>query len=412
MGCPRNNSTSSVALHTSSLSPNSFFLSLTSTSVCNLLRPFHALLDSGSSHSFVNKAFAVNNKLKFSYLPNPILLRMFDGSTPSNVSKKVRMPITFSTGETHHLEFFVTMLDENYSLVLGYDWLAQYNPSIDWMETKIMFREPKHPKGKLVSGKKVDIHMVSALTMAKICRDLGTPTFVISTTDLTPLQVTATNTLNNIPAKYHDFSDIFSGEKAGTLAPHRPYDLQINVKEGVKPIHGPIYSLSPPELVALWEFLKEHTKSRFIHPSKSPWGSPVLFVKKKDGSLCLCMDFHALNRVMEKDCYPLPLISDLLTSPAPARIYSKIDLKHAYHLVCITEGDEPKTAFHTCYSSYKWRVMPFRLSNAPVAFQRFINEVLGDLLDICMLGYLDDILVYLDSLEDHRNHVCEVLSHL
>src|SRR5260221_8951385 len=156
MGCPQNNSASSTSLHTSSLSPNSFFLSLTSTSACNLLRPFHALLDSGSSHSFVNEAFAVNNKLKFSYLPNPILLRMFDGSTPSNVSKKVQMPITFSTGETHHLEFFVTMLDENYSLVLGYDW----------METKITFREPKHPKGKLASGKKVDICMVSALTMA------------------------------------------------------------------------------------------------------------------------------------------------------------------------------------------------------------------------------------------------------
>ena len=122
-------------------------------------------------------------------------------------------------------------------------------------------------------------------------------------TNLTPLQVTAANTLNNILAKYHDFSNIFSGEKAGTLAPHRPYDLQINVEEGAKPIHGPIYSLSPLELAALWEFLKEHTKSGFICPSKSPWGSPVLFVKKKDGSLCLCVDFHALNRVMEKDHY-------------------------------------------------------------------------------------------------------------
>src|SRR6266446_8803186 len=133
----------------------------------------------------------VDNKLKFSYLPNPILLRMFDGSTPSNISKKAWMPITFSTGETHHLEFFITMLDENYSLVLGYDWLARYNPSIDWTETKITFREPKHPKGKPVSSEKVDIHMVSALTMAKICRDLGTPTFVISTANLTPLQAMA-----------------------------------------------------------------------------------------------------------------------------------------------------------------------------------------------------------------------------
>src|SRR5260221_763083 len=280
------------------------------------------------------------------------------------------------------------------------------------METKITFREPKNLKEKLASSEKIDIRMVSALTMTKLCKDPGTPAFVISLADLIPSQATATDTLDSILDEYRDFRDIFSGEKVGTLAPHRPYDLQINIEEGVKPIHGPIYSLSPPELVALWEFLKEHTKSRFIHPSKSPWGSPVLFIKKKDASLCLCMDFHALNRVMEKDCYPLPLISDLLTSPAPARIYSKIDLKHAYHLVCITEGDEPKTAFHTCYSSYKWRVMPFRLSNAPVAFQRFINEVLRDLMDVCTVGYLNDILVYSDSLEDHWDHICEVLSHL
>src|SRR5258708_3654797 len=401
MGCPQNSSTSSVALHTSSLSPNSFFLSLTSTSIHNPLQPFHTLLDSGSSHSFVNEAFAMNNKLKFSYLPNPIVLKMFDGSTPSNVSKKVQMPITFSTGEMHHLEFFITNLDENYSLVLGYDWLAQYNLNSDWTENKITFREPKNPKKEPASSGKIDICMVSTIMMTKLCKDLGTSTLVISMTNLNLSQVTATKILDSIPAEYHEFHNVFSGEKAGTLAPHRPYDLQINVKEGVKPIDRPIHSLSPPELVALWEFLEEHTRNGFICPSKSPWGSPILFIKKKDSSLCLCVDFCALNRVTEKDHYPLPLILDLLTSPAPARIYSKIDLKHAYHLVCIAEGDEPKTVFHTCYGSYEWQVMPFGLSNAPVAFQRFINEVLGDLMDICTVGYLDNILIYSDSLEDH-----------
>src|SRR5260221_2183716 len=277
------------------------------------------------------------------------------------------------------------------------------------METKITFREPKNPKKELASIGKIDIHMVSAITMTKLCKDPGTSTFVISMTNLNLSQVTATKILDSIPAEYHEFHNVFSGEKAGTLAPHRPYDLQINVKECVKPIDRPIHSLSPPELVALWEFLEEHTRNGFICPSKSPWGSPILFIKKKDSSLCLCVDFHTLNRVMEKDHYPLPLILDLLTSPTPARIYSKIDLKHAYHLVHIAKGDEPKTAFHTCYGSYEWQVMPFGLSNTPAAFQRFINEVLGDLMDICTLGYLDDILVYSDSLEDHQDHVCEVL---
>src|SRR5260221_552454 len=269
------------------------------------------------------------------------------------------------------------------------------------METKITFREPKTPKKELASGRKIDIHMVSAIMMTKLCKDLGTSTFVISMTNLNLSQVIATEILDSIPAEYHKFCDVFSGEKAGTLALHRPYDLQINVEEGTKPVHRPIYSLSPLELAALREFLEEHTRNGFICPSKSPWGSPVLFVKKKDGSLCLCVDFRTLNRVMEKDCYPLPLIPDLLNAPAPARIYSKINLKHAYHLVCIVEGDKSKTAFHTQYRSYEWQVMPFGLTNAPAVFQWFINKVLGNLLDVCAVGYLDDILIYSDSIEQH-----------
>src|SRR5258708_37561870 len=154
MALRKNNSAYPMSPHPSSLPPNPFFLSLTSTSTCNPFLPFHALLDSGSSHSFVDKAFVIKNKLMFSYLPNPILLKMFDGSTPTNISKKVWMPITFSTGETHHLELFITKLDENYSLVLGYDWLAQHNPNINWTETKIVFRELKSLKRKPTSSGK------------------------------------------------------------------------------------------------------------------------------------------------------------------------------------------------------------------------------------------------------------------
>src|SRR5260370_14288140 len=164
--------------------------------------------------------------------------------------------------------------------------------------------------------------------------------------------------------------------------------------------------------MALREFLDENTRNGFIRPSSSPWGSPVLFVKKKDGSLQLCMDYRALNKVTRKDQYPLPLICDLLDSLGPARIYTKIDLKHAYHLVWIADGDEYKTAFCTHYGSFKWMVMPFGLSNAPAAFQCFINKVLGDLHDICTIRYLDNILIYSDSLDNHHLHVSEILCHL
>src|SRR5258708_13271905 len=120
------------------------------------------------------------------------------------------MPITFSTGEMHHLELFVTSVDENYSLILGYDWLARHNLSIDWMETKIMFREPKNLKEKLASGKKIDIHMVSTLMMTKLCKDPGTPTFMISMPDLIPSQVTPADTLDSIPPQYTTSVNIHS----------------------------------------------------------------------------------------------------------------------------------------------------------------------------------------------------------
>src|SRR5258705_7431877 len=327
------------------------------------------MLDSGLTHSLVNEAFVLNNRLKTSYLLRAILLRMFDGLTTSTIDRTCRLPITFSTSESHMMDLFITKLDEEYSVVLGYDWLMQHNPSIDWVEVKITFqdlrkgRTPEKPPSPTPEA--MDIHLVSERTMKKLSQETGSATFLLSPIDTlrpTPhwLEARATATdppedpLSVIPMEYLEFRDVFSGNKANALAPHWPYDLKINLEEGTKPFHRPIYLLSPLELTVLREFLEENVRNGFICPSKSPWGSPVLFVKKKDGSLCLCIDFRALNRVTEKDCYPLPLIPDLLNSLGPARIYSKIDLKHAYHLVWIAEGDEPKTTFRMHYGSYEW----------------------------------------------------------
>ena len=113
-----------------------------------------------------------------------------------------------------------------------------------------------------------------------------------------------------------------------------------------------------------------------------------------------------------KDCYPIPLLTDLLDAPRKAQIYSKIDLKNAYYLVCIAKGDEWKTTFRTHYGSFEWLVMLFGLSNAPSAFQRFMNEVFYDLLDVYVVIYFDDILIYSNNLEDHKKHVKEVLRRL
>jgi len=166
-------------------------------------------------------------------------------------------------------------------------------------------------------------------------------------------KLTETSDLSNVPSEYHKFADVFSKTKAEVLPPHCPYDLKINLEESAQPPVGPIYSLSASEQEALKEFIEENLNMGFIPPTSSPHSAPVLFVKKKDGSLCLCVDFCRLNCISKKDCYLLPLISNLLDSSHKAWVYSKIDLRHAYHLVCIANGDEWKTAFRTRYGSFE-----------------------------------------------------------
>jgi len=167
--------------------------------------------------------------------------------------------------------------------------------------------------------------------------------------------------------------------------------------------------LSKFEQKTLKKFIDENLTNGFIRSTLSPHRAPVLFIKKKDGSLQLCVDFRRLNRITKKDRYPLPLISDLLDSSCKAHIYTKIDLRHVYHLVRIAEGDKWKTTFRTRYEAFEWSVMPFGLTNAPAAFQRFMNNVFSNLLDMCIVVYLDDILIYSDNITQHRSHVKEVL---
>jgi len=146
---------------------------------------------------------------------------------------------------------------------------------------------------------------------------------------------------------------MFSTKLKLKLSPYYSYNLKINLKEGAQPLVGLIYSLSASEQEALKESIEENLNMGFIQPTSSLHSILVLFVKKKDGSLCLYVNFYSLNHIFKKDCYPLPLISSLLNSSHKAQIYSKIDLCHAYHLVCIADGDEWKTVFRTCYRSFK-----------------------------------------------------------
>ena len=140
--------------------------------------------------------------------------------------------------------------------------------------------------------------------------------------------------LSEIPEEYHDYADVFSESEASKLAPHRPYDLKIDLEDGASPPPvSAMYSLSPFEQETLKNFVEENLTKGFIRATSSPHGAPVLFVRKPDGKLRLCVDYRGLNRISKKDRYPLPLISDLLATAGKARIYTTLDLRHAYHLV-------------------------------------------------------------------------------
>ena len=393
---------------------------------------FRVLIDSGSTHCFLDSNFAQSFPKKS--IP-PIPLRLFDGTTNHYITQSVDLPIRFPTGETMTLTFFVTPLDSDFSAVLGHSWLTRYNPLIDWVLGRITFRSallnesisstpiakaaqlPAHSSGPVPVLSAPPINLVNAAAFMRASKLPGSVTFRIHLSDpsVSARKSSAPEEpidLSKVPEEYHEFADVFSKTRADTLAPHRPYDLKINMDEGTSPPVGPIYSLSHTELQALREFVDEHIRIGFIRPTTSPHGAPVLFVKKKDGSLRLCVDYRGLNKITKKDRYPLPLLSDLLDAPRKASVYTKIDLRHAYHLVRIAEGDEWKTAFRTRYGSFEWLVMPFGLTNAPAAFQRFMNDIFSDLIDVCVIIYLDDILIYSDNTADHRKHVKEVLRRL
>ena len=155
--------------------------------------------------------------------------------------------------------------------------------------------------------------------------------------------------LSNVLSKYHEFANVFNKTKAGVLTSHCPYDFQINLEKGAQSLVSPIYSLLVSKQETLKEFIEENFNMGFIQLSFSPYGAPVLFVKKKDSSLCLCINIHSFNHIYKKNCYLLLLISNLLDSPHKAQVYSKIDLCHIYHLVHIANSNEWKTTFRTHY---------------------------------------------------------------
>ncbi|GBG62125.1 hypothetical protein CBR_g29325 [Chara braunii] len=176
--------------------------------------------------------------------------------------------------------------------------------------------------------------------------------------------------------------------------------------------HQAPYRLSIPEATELKRQLKELLRLGFIKPSNSPWGAPVLFARKGDGTLRLCIDYRGLNRYTVKNNYPMPRADELFDRLAGNRFFTKIDLRSGYHQIRVATEDQSKTAFRSRFGHYEFTVMPFGLTNVPATFQTAMNDILRDILEEYVLVYLDDILVYSRTLEDHLRHLRDALQRL
>ena len=217
-----------------------------------------------------------------------------------------------------------------------------------------------------------------------------------------------------VPAEYSDYSNVFSAENVVELSENTGINEHaIELEEGKQPPFRPIYCLRPVELETLKTYIKTNLANGFIRPFKSPAGAPILFDRKPDGSLRLCVDYWGLNNITIKNQYPLPLISESLDQLGRAKRFIQLDLTNAYYQMKICKGDEWKTAFRTRYGHFEYQVMPFGLSNAPATFQGYVNKILAEKLDVFVIVYLDDILIYTeDPGQPHLDAVRWVLDQL
>ena len=209
-----------------------------------------------------------------------------------------------------------------------------------------------------------------------------------------------------------EFKDIYPDALPKGRPPKREIEHKIKLAEGVEPANRKPYRLSPIEQDEMETQIRDLLAQGFIQPSVSPWGSPILFVPKKDGRWRMCIDYRALNKSTIKDSFPLPRIDDLLDRLGRARYFSKLDLTSGYHQIAVRTDDIPKTAFRTNRGCYEFIVMPFGLCNAPATFQRLMNKIFDKEINVFVLVYLDDILIFSEDIDTHFEHLRTVMTRL
>ncbi|KAH7465047.1 hypothetical protein FOMA001_g16877 [Fusarium oxysporum f. sp. matthiolae] len=398
------------------------------------------MTDSGAEgKGFIDESWAKSQNLQFRPLKRPFEIEVFDGrpAESGQITHYVRAGLRIADHYQKNMLFYVTRL-ASYPIVLGMPWLKQHDPQVGFAAHTFTFNSPYCQKFCNTPAKPAKIKALQTVPK-KFLRQLeqNIPQS-LRRKDILPISLQAvrlysrrarcrffTVTLEQIdralqnksedlrlPEELREFQDIFSPKEAEKLPPHRAGDHHIELIPGGKLPFGPLYGMSREELTALREWLDENLRKGFIRPSSSPVASPVLFVKKPGGGLRFCVDYRALNNITVKDRYPLPLIKESLNNLSGMKYFSRIDIVSAFNNLRIEKGQEYLTAFRTRFGLYESLVMPFGLTGAPATFQRYINDALREHLDIFCTAYLDDILIYSRTREEHIEHLKLVLQRL
>ena len=362
------------------------------------------LLDTGCSIPLINQGTAKRLRLPLLEHESAIRIENFAGQEVKGAGKYYTEPLLLQ--HRHHISretFEISPMEPEIDLFLPFWWITEHPPQGAWKSTEIRFNSP---------------------SCLEKCTQLGTAGFSLTWDEAVSLDPAARvighvsaaseeDPLNTVPSEFRQFLGIMGKEAAEALPKHQPYDCKIQLKDGSTAPWGPIYPLSEIKLQTLREWLKEMERTGKIRRSTSPAGSPILFVPKPKGrGLRLCVDYRALNRITIPNRYPLPLMQELQDRVQGAQWFTKMDLKNGFNLIRVREGDEWKTAFRTQYGLYEFQVMPFGLTNAPSTFQDMMNHVFSDMLDLGVLAYMDDILIYAKTEEEHDRRVKEVLGRL
>ena len=358
------------------------------------------LFDTGASHCFVTPQLAEKANVRSEPGVSLGFVEVAGGKLLM-IHGRVRDVDVQVAGESMPADLIICSV-ELYDVILGMDWLGKFRAHLDCHRGRVEF---DRGKGKLVyqGVRPTSGSLTISVMQAERMIERGCETY-LATISLPEAVGEAKVQDIRVVREFQDVFQLLQG-----LPPSRSDPFTIELEPGTTPISKAPYRMAPAELAELKRQLEELLSKGFIRPSTSPWGAPVLFVKKKDGSFRLCIDYRGLNQVTVKNRYPLPRIDELLDQLRGATWFSKIDLASGYHQIPINEVDIQKTAFRSRYGHYEFVVMPFGLTNAPAAFMRLMNSIFQEYLDEFVIIFIDDILVYSKSLEEHDVHLRVVL---